>query len=188
MNTCDIICIIDRSGSMESVKSDAIGGFNNLLAEQKALPGQAAMTVVLFDNRYEVLHERKPVADIPPLDTDSYQPRGSTALLDAIGKALTTAKDYKPASKGHKYIVAILTDGQENSSIEWTKASVKALTDDRTAAGWTFIYLAANQDAFAEASAIGIPLQFTQNYAGNAAGTRAAYASVSSTISDLRSA
>lgn len=188
MNTCDIICIIDRSGSMSSVKADAIGGFNSMLAEQKALPGQAAMTVVLFDHEYMVLHERKAINDVPPLDDTTYQPRGSTALLDAIGKALNTAKDYPPASAGHKYIVAILTDGQENHSREWTKPGVKALTDELTAKGWTFIYLAANQDAFAEASALGIANQFTQNYVGDAAGTTRAYANVSSSIATTRAA
>lgn len=186
MNTCDIICIIDRSGSMMSVKSDAIGGFNNLLAEQKAQPGQAAMTVVLFDHEYTVLHDRKPIADIPPLNGDTYQPRGSTALLDAIGKTLTTAKDYAPASPGHKYIVAVITDGAENASREWKKAAVKTLTDELTGKGWTFIYLAANQNAFAEASTLGMANQFTQNYVGDAAGTRALYSSTSATLSTIR--
>lgn len=187
MNTCDIICILDRSGSMQSVKSDAIGGFNNLLKEQKALPGQAAMTVVLFDHEYEVLHSRKPIANVAPLNDASYVPRGTTALLDAIGKTLTTAKTYDAASPDHKFIVAIITDGQENASREWMKPAVKSLTDELTAKGWTFVYLAANQDAFMEAGALGMANQFTANYAATSIGTQSAYAGVSGSMTNIRS-
>src|SRR5574343_1127027 len=86
----DILCIVDRSGSMSAIKSDAIGGFNSFLERQKQEPGDARMTLVQFDNEYEEVFVDKNIADVPPFTTSTYLPRGTTALFDAVGKAITS--------------------------------------------------------------------------------------------------
>src|SRR4051812_7337917 len=104
MDTTHIICIIDRSGSMASLTNDTIGGYNTFIAKQKALPGDAVVTLVLFDDRYEVVYEARPLADVPLLTTDVYYTRGGTALRDAMGKAIGTAM------RSPKAVVVVMTD------------------------------------------------------------------------------
>jgi Mg-chelatase subunit ChlD len=151
----DRVFILDRSGSMETCRDDTIGGFNAFLSEQQAEGG--TLTLVLFDHEYNVLYENKPICDAQPLTRETFVPRGSTALLDAIGKTIKDAKAAKPT-------VVILTDGQENASHHYTKAHIKDLIEQKTRDGWTFVYLGANQDAFAEAGSIGIAPAGTVNF------------------------
>ena len=152
----DRIFILDRSGSMETCRDDTIGGFNSLVNDQTPLGG--TMTLVQFDHEYLISYESTPINDVLPLSHETFQPRGSTALLDAIGKTLKKYTDKVAAT------VVILTDGQENASNEYTKAHVKDLIDQKTKDGWTFMYVGANQDAFAEAGSMGISAECTMNY------------------------
>jgi hypothetical protein len=170
MEPIEIICIIDRSGSMESLKSDAIGSFNTFIEEQKKVPGDAVVTAVLFNHEYHALYERKPLAEVPIMTAEIYQPSGCTALLQAICRTLESP------GKPEKGIVVILTDGLENASdAKYTKdrtaSAVKALENK----GWQVHYLAANQDAFVEGAALGIT--HTMNYQPTAAGTQSAFVS-----------
>lgn len=151
----DRVFILDRSGSMETCRDDTIGGFNAFLAEQKVDGG--TLTLILFDHEYEMIYERKSINDVEPLTTQTFVPRGSTALLDAIGKTIKNITAPTPT-------VVILTDGHENSSRDYTKAHIKDLVEQKTKDGWTFVYLGANQDAFAEAGSIGIAPAATLNY------------------------
>lgn len=187
----EIVCIIDRSGSMETIKDDAIGGFNTFVEEQKKYPGEATMTYVQFDNEYEVVFEGKPLQGVQPIDSSTFVPRGSTALLDAVGRTInsigarlaSTSEDQRPES----VIVVILTDGQENSSREMTRSMIKEMiTHQQEKYGWQFIYLAANQDAFAEADQLGIPQVNAQNFAPTGDGVRSAYNIASSTTTSYR--
>ena len=155
----DRVFLLDRSGSMESCWDDTIGGFNAFLNEQKASGG--TLTLIQFDHEYQMTYERLNIADVAPLSRDTYKPRGSTALLDAIGRFI---KDWKGSSNPS---VVILTDGQENSSRNFTKAHIKDLVEQKTKDGWTLAYLGANQDAFAEAGSIGIAPRCTMNYDAN---------------------
>lgn len=156
-NQCiDRVFLLDRSGSMESCWDDTIGGFNAFLNDQKASGGN--LTLIQFDHEYNMTCERTKIADVAPLTRDTYKPRGSTALLDAIGRFI---KDWKGASNPS---VVILTDGQENSSQKFTKSHIKDLIEHKTKEGWTFAYLGANQDAFEEAGSIGIAAQCTMNF------------------------
>ena len=190
-NLTEIICVVDRSGSMAAIKTDAIGGFNQLLEDQKKLKvGRALLTFVQFDHEYEVVHNGKPIEDVPPLTEATYIPRGCTALLDAVGKAIQTVgerlsktpEDQRPA----KVLVVILTDGLENASREYTKQSIKAIIDtQRNQYQWEFVYLGANQDAFAEAQSIGIQHSTTFDSTGPA--VRHLYGSVSRSVSSYRS-
>ena len=125
----DRIFILDRSGSMEACRDDTIGGFNAFLREQQAEGG--TLTLILFDHEYSVSYTNKPISDVEPLTINTFVPRGATALLDAIGKAIKNTQSNVPT-------VVILTDGQENSSQEYTKAHIKDLIEQKTKDGWTF--------------------------------------------------
>ena len=152
----DRVFLLDCSGSMESCWDDTIGGFNSFLMDQKATGG--TLTLIQFDHEYQMAYERVKIGEVPGLTRETYKPRGSTALLDAIGRLI---KDWKGSSNPS---VVILTDGQENSSHNFTKAHIKDLIEQKTKDGWTFAYLGANQDAFAEAGSIGIGAGCTMNY------------------------
>ena len=163
-----LICIVDRSGSMNKIKDSAIEGFNTFLKEQQALPGTSYLTLVLFDDQYEVPIKNMDIQDVVPLTDRTFVPRGWTALYDAIGKAINT---YKDATENTLCI--ILTDGEENSSKEYTNGQINDLINERRDAGWEFMYLAANQDAFQVASGMGIA--FAANFAPTSKGVHAAY-------------
>lgn len=152
----DRIFILDRSGSMDVCLDDTIGGFNAFVRDQVASGG--TLSLVLFDHEYTPVYIRRSIGDVEPLTRDTYKPRGSTALLDAIGKTIKENQNLNTPT------IVILTDGHENSSREYTKAHIKDLIEERQRAGWTFVYLGANQDAFAEAGSIGITPATTMNY------------------------
>ena len=155
----DRVFLLDVSGSMESCRDDTIGGFNAFLADQKATGG--TLTLIQFDHEYQVTCEQSKIDDVKPLTRETYKPRGSTALMDAIGRLI---KEWKGTSNPS---VVILTDGLENASHKFTKAHIKDLIETKTKEGWTFAYLGANQDAFSEAGSIGIAPGCTMNYDGN---------------------
>src|SRR5574343_68862 len=127
----EIVCVIDRSGSMRSIVNDAIGGLNTFIESQKNVPGEANMTIVLFDHEYLVSHNGVNIKLVQPFTTDTYVPRGTTALLDAIGRAITTVgerlNNTKEEDKPEKVIVAILTDGYENASREYTNSKINEM-------------------------------------------------------------
>lgn len=152
----DRVFILDRSGSMESCLDDTIGGFNSFVREQEIDGG--SLTLVLFDHEYSLLYDKKPIDQVELLTRKTYVPRGSTGLLDAIGKTI------KNMEEGRTPTVAILTDGMENASHIFTRAHIKDLIEQKTKEGWTFVYLGANQDAFSEAGSIGIAPAATMNY------------------------
>jgi len=187
----EIICVIDRSGSMGSIKDDAIGGFNSFLEAQQKLPGEASLTYVQFDQCYEVVHENKPLQDVPLLDEQTYVPRGTTALLDAIGKTITDVgkrlSNTSEESKPEKVIMVILTDGQENSSREYRLSGIKdMITHQKEKYLWEFMFLGANQDAFEEAAMLGIDKGSTISFDANSRGVFMAYNSINKTVSAYR--
>lgn len=177
----DITVILDRSGSMQAIKSDTEGGLNAFVAEQREAEGTCRISLVQFDDRYETVYTAKPVADAP---ATRLHPRGMTALLDAVGRAVTETgerlaalvEDERPGT----VIIVIVTDGLENSSHEWTREQVfEAVTRQTNDYGWTFTYIGANQDAIAVGSSLGVPttssLTFDPTKVGDVfAGTSAA--------------
>lgn len=174
-----IVPIIDRSGSMGVLRQSAIDGYNGFLDEQKKLPGEALWQLVLF-NTHRLSHPVGPIDRVKPLNEDTYSPFGGTALLDAIGVTVEevgyqlamTHEDERPS----KVIVVILTDGHENSSVIWSKEAVAAqIQHQQEFYGWEFVFLGANMDAVAEASALNIPPSNAFNYAASAAGVSEAY-------------
>jgi hypothetical protein len=152
----DRVFVLDRSGSMETCLDDTIGGFNAFVRDQTPLGG--TLTFIQFDHEFTPIYDKKPIGEVEPLNRETYKPRGSTALLDAIGKTI------KSVESDRSPVVAILTDGLENASHNFSKAHIKDLIEQKTKEGWTFMYLGANQDAFAEAGGMGISAAHTMNY------------------------
>jgi len=173
-NLTEIAFILDRSGSMGSMVEPAIAGFNRLLREQQQEPGSARFTLVLFDDHYEVPCHSVPIAEVVELDTTTYVPRGSTALLDAIGRTIDElgaklAATPEPDRPG-QVIVAILTDGEENASHRHTWQDIsKRIRHQTEAYDWKFLFLGANQDAIATAAKMSIHAADSANFAMNAA-------------------
>ena len=154
----DITMVVDRSGSMQVIRADAEGGINAFIERQKAEPGDALLTLVQFNTSYEFVHVGVPVSQVPPFQLI---PSGSTALLDAVGRAINeTGKRLATMDESQRpglVIFVIVTDGQENSSQEFTCDRIRQMIEhQQTVYSWQFTFLAANQDAFAEGAAMGI--------------------------------
>lgn len=163
LNTA-LLCVVDRSGSMASIAEDAIGGFNTFLAAQQKVKGHASLTLVLFDHEYLVPVEGVDIQKVKPLTEQTYVPRGSTALLDAVGRAVTTLKG-NGGEKFDKVIVMILTDGYENASREWTYPKVGDLIAEmRKQHDWEFVFVGADVNAFDIAQHMNIPRAGTANF------------------------
>lgn len=177
-NATDITVVLDRSGSMGIVQNDTKGGFDAFVQEQAKSPVEAVLTLVQFDTIYEFVHESKPIKNVPPLD---FQPRGATALLDALGRAITETgkrlKDMDEAKRPERVVFVIITDGEENSSHEYKREQIlDMIKHQREAYKWEFVFLGANQDSFAQAGSIGIPINTTMNYGQNKAGVKGMFA------------
>lgn len=187
----EIVCIIDKSGSMEAVKEDAIGGLNSFLKDQQELPGEALVTLVLFDTEYRRLADGKPVKEIKPLNGRTYSPGGMTALLDAVGITLDRVSrrvEETPSSKKpEKVIVAILTDGLENSSVEYSPLQIfEKIRHKQKVDNWEFVYLGANQDAIKEATKLGVKMDNAMNFAGTGEGVQNSYHCMSAAVKSFR--
>ena len=174
-NLTELVFILDRSGSMAGLESDTLGGYNGFLQKQKALDGECTLTTVLFDNDYEVLHDRINLQAVAPLTDKDYYVRGCTALLDAMGKTIRkisqvqemTAPDYR----AEKVLFVIITDGLENASREFTTKQVKHMIEAQKKQGREFIFLGANMDAVETASQYGIDADRAVDYLADEAGT-----------------
>lgn len=166
----DIVFLLDRSGSMRGLESDTIGGYNSYLESQKG--SNAKVTTVLFDDNYELLTNRTNIEDIKEITNTEYYVRGCTALLDAIGKSIKLMDK----AKSKKCIFVITTDGYENASKEYNKAQIKELIEGHK--DWEFIYVGADIDSYAEASALGISEKNIANYTKDAKGVRNLFKSV----------
>jgi uncharacterized protein YegL len=187
----EVAVIIDKSGSMEGKESDVIGGFNKFLADQQAQPGEARMSVVLFDTQVSRVHSSVPIRDVPLLDGKTYAPDGMTALLDAVGGTIRKIEDEiakRPGNKQpDKIISVIMTDGEENSSREYKQPQIKKMIEERQASGrWEFIFMGANVDAFAEAESLGVARTNASNFAASGDGAAMAFCASSVRVSNLR--
>jgi hypothetical protein len=176
----EIAFILDRSGSMAECQQAAIDGFNRFLVEQQRTEGLAKLTLVLFDDEYLVPIRSVPVAEVVPLTSDTYVPRNTTALLDAIGRAIeelgTSLAILPEKARPGQVIVAILTDGLENASERFSWSTIAAAIKQQTDTyKWTFLFLGANQDAIATASQLNIAAANSATYVADDAGSRASH-------------
>lgn len=184
-----IALIVDRSGSMESIRADMDGGINQFIKDQANEPGKCMVTLAQFDTDYELVYDYKDISQVQPY---SLVPRGGTALLDAIGNTIRRM-DERIASipaehQPEAVIVVIVTDGEENSSKEWKLDQVKDLITEHTNVdNWQFIYLGANQDAISVGTSMGIPINSSMTFAAASSGIGNTYASLSHNTSSYRS-
>ncbi len=183
----EIVFVIDRSGSMSGLESDTIGGFNGMLKKQKAEKGQANVTTVLFDDRYELLHDHLSIDKIGDMDEKQYFTRGCTALLDAVGLTIRKMENIVRHQPDCNVVMIIITDGYENASREYTSKKVKQMVSDKREAGWEFIFLGANIDAVETADTIGVARACAANYHSDSAGLGVVYGALSEAICDVRS-
>lgn len=169
-----IAVLLDRSGSMESVKHETISGYNAFIKEQKTAGDNASLTLVQFDSAgIDTLQEFTPIRDVPDLNADTFQPRGMTPLLDALGKTVeNTGKSLAAmpdANRPDKIVFVVITDGQENASHSFTKSRIKDMIEHQSKVyNWQFVYLGANQDAFAEAGSMGFQSANVADFVGAA--------------------
>jgi uncharacterized protein YegL len=166
--------ILDKSGSMSTKVQDVIGGFNLYLDELAKEPAvDYGFSLTLFDTVVEMKYKGVPLTKVAKLDDTTYRPSGNTALLDAIGNTVQTVS----TDGFDKTITVIMTDGEENSSREWTMQAVRELIRSKEAAGnWTFVFLGANLDAFAQGANLGVPMANAVRY--DPANYRGVYASL----------
>jgi hypothetical protein len=182
----DLTVVMDRSGSMSACKTDAEGGLNTFIAKQKELPGECTFSLIQFNTNYQKVHAGIPIKEVPHCTLD---PMGSTALLDAVGRAIIETGDrLKGVDESQRpglVVFVILTDGQENSSREFSRAKIKEMIEHQSSVyKWQFTYLGANQDAFAEAGAMGIAASSSANYAAEK--TSSAFGAASHNVARMR--
>ena len=179
-NLTEMVFVLDRSGSMESLTADTIGGFNELIEKQKKLEGDAYVTTVLFDHEYEVLHDHVALKDVAPLTDREYFARGGTALLDAVGRTINTVgarlaatpEEERPAH----VVFVITTDGMENASCEYTAKQVREMVEHQQQKySWQFVFLGANMDAVSEAGKLGISASHAANFVPSQRGVSMMY-------------
>lgn len=190
-NLTEIIFILDRSGSMGGLEKDTIGGYNSFLEAQRDVEGEAQVTTVLFDDQYEILHQGINIKDSKPITKKEYFARGSTALLDAIGKTIidvglrlsNTSESERPS----KVIMVITTDGEENASSEFSYPKIhEMISHQQDKYNWEFMFLGANIDAAKEAESLGIKASRTANYVADSAGTDVMYCALASSVASFR--
>ena len=183
----DIIILLDRSGSMHSVKKETISGYNNFLGEQKKLKSKVSISLFQFDDRFQTDYEMVDIGNVKRLNDDTFVPRGLTALLDAIGNTIKiTNKRYKTLESNNipdKTIFVIITDGQENNSTKYNRDRIfKKIRKMEEENKWEFVFLGANQDAICEANKYGINAKRAMSYAADAIGTKNMFFSLSDNI------
>lgn len=188
-----ITLILDRTGSMDSIRQDVIGGFNQFLAQQQAMPEPATFTFVQFDSQdpYEVLHRAVPITTAGPLMPQTYVPRASTPLYDAIGRGILDLEATLAAMPdGHRpsrIMFVIVTDGAENASREFSRARVMGLIAAKKSLDWQFVFLSADLTSFEDARGMGVDSDARLHFDLSKHGNDAAWASMSEKVGKYRS-
>lgn len=187
----EIVFILDRSGSMGGLEGDTIGGFNAMLEKNRRQEGDAVVSVVLFDDRSDVICDRVGIREVKPLTEREYYVRGCTALLDAVGGAVRHISKVQKALPAHhrakSVMFVITTDGYENASRKYSYKKVKKLIEAKRKEGWEFVFIGANIDSAKEASHLGIDVDNAVDYCCDAAGTEALFESVAQASCCVRS-
>lgn len=189
-NLTEIVFILDRSGSMSGLERDTIGGFNSFVEKQKKEEGRALVTTVLFDTELSTIHDRVPLEKMEKLTEKEYYTGGCTALLDAIGTTVHHIGEIhryaREEDRPQKTIFVITTDGEENSSREYTYPKIKKLIGKKKEEGWEFIFLGANIDAISTAGRMGIAEECAANYVCDSVGTAVNFMALSGLVGKVR--
>ena len=194
----EIVVVMDRSGSMLAIKDDMVGGFKNFLIEQKEVDAPCVVSLYQFDDKFETVYEAVKLSKVESLELI---PRGSTALLDAVGRSVALVqerhKKMTDSARPEKVVFVVITDGQENSSREWSREKIASVVKEvqngscdscgHEKEGWQFLFLGANLDSFAEASKWGLNASSVANFNATKAGVGTAYNAVSRTLGNYRS-
>ena len=187
----ELVFILDKSGSMSGLEADTIGGYNSMLSKQQAEEGECRITTLLFNNSFHLLHDRIDLKAVGPITENEYRVGGSTALLDAIGLTVdkignaqkNTAEDYR----AEKVLVVIITDGEENSSREYSSDKVKMMIErQKNRFGWEFIFLGANIDSVETGGRFGIGRNRAVDYVPDKQGVNLNYSTLNSTVAEYR--
>lgn len=192
----EIIFILDRSGSMESIRKDIIGGFSSFLEEQKKIPTDCKVSFYQFDTgnpRVETIYEQRILKEVPLLNMETFVPRGGTPLYEAIATVVQKVGErfanMPEEERPEKVLVVTITDGEENSSIGWTAKQIKQMIQHQEEKyKWEFVYLGANQDAWAVGDTMGVKSSSTLAYVASKGGTEALFMSLSSKTAAYRCA
>lgn len=189
-DTTDITIILDRSGSMQAIRGDTVGGFNAFLEEQKKLPDPASLSLIQFDHEYEPVYRGIDIREAAQLTLETFVPRGNTALYDAVGRTIVKTGErlakLPEAERPKRVLHLIITDGAENASREYTAAMLHSMiTEQREKYSWEFVFLGANQDAVLNAQQIGVAL--ASNFVADREGTHSLYDNMTTGTSDYRS-
>lgn len=191
-NHTEIAVVLDKSGSMGSCVNDTIGGFNRFLEDQKKVSGTANFTLMQFDTNYHIQYDGIDIQKVESLNNKNYSPDGMTALYDAVGRTINSigqrldkmSEDEKP----EHVIIVIITDGEENSSVEFKQNNIASMIKHQQEKyNWKFTFLGADIDAWGVARSLNIDPNATMKFAKNADGIANAYASFSSNMSQVRS-
>ena len=187
----ELVFILDRSGSMNGLEKDTIGGFNSLIEKQKKEDGEILVSTVLFDDESKVLYDRVPIQDVPRMTENEYFVGGCTALLDAIGCAIhhigNVHKYIREEDCPEKTLFVITTDGMENASSKYDFAKVKQMVEqEQEKDHWQFLFLGANIDAIETAGRFGIRKEHAVNFENDEVGTKTNYRVLSEAVSCFR--
>ena len=190
-DSTEMIFILDKSGSMAGLESDTIGGFNSMLEKQRKLEGEVVISTVLFNHRFNVIHNRVDIKDIHQLTHNEYYTDGMTALLDAIGRSIRKIKHVYAETlledRPSKVMFVITTDGMENSSTEYDYQKVKSMISDvKEKYNWEFLFLGANIDAINEASKFGINKDNAVRYHSDKKGTKENFEAINEAMTSYR--
>lgn len=190
-NSSLIAVVMDRSGSMVAMRDETINGFNHFLEDQKKQPGECKLYYTQFDNEYEIMHDFIDIQAMKPLTYETYEPRGMTALLDAIGVTITAVgkrlaslpEDQRPST----VIFVIQTDGMENSSKEYTLPNIQEMIKTQAEQfNWQFLWMAAGEDALRGFAAMGADMGQTMSYNASTVSNNVAYSAMSSNVLHAR--
>lgn len=177
-----MIVILDRSGSMDSIGRATVDGLNTLIREQKGAEGEAFMTLVQFDDQYQIDYKAKPIKEVNELIYgETFKPRGMTALYDAIGKTIAEVDTTDDV------VLVIVTDGAENASKEFTQKIVFDKIEEKKKSGWNVLFLAANQDAMRTGGTIGVSAQNSMTFNATVDSVNTLYSNISAKMSNYRS-
>ena len=189
-NLTELVFILDRSGSMHGLEKDTVEGFNAMIERQHEAEGEAVVTTVLFDDRYEILHDRENIKEIMPMTERQYFVRGCTALLDALGNTIVkvenTRKFQSEKDRAEKIIFVVTTDGYENASREYSHQMVSRMVEERKKEGWEFIFMGAYMDAVKEAARMGIDEERAVTFKNDSRGVRLNYSVMADTVAAMR--